>query len=136
MDRVGLFTPHRARQHVEQARPVHGEIGKAVALDRYRPEIEQLPGLAGVPQADFLALGLAGERLQDLTHTERVEHARAVRGELHAGADFLQLRRLLVDLDVDAALEQGQRRRESADAAAGDQNTGLAGHGAELYFIA
>jgi hypothetical protein len=45
-----------------------------------------------------------------------MEDARAVRAELQPGADFLQLRGLLVDLDVDAALEGGERRGEPADA--------------------
>ena len=81
---------------------------------------------------DFLALRLARERLQLVADAERVEHARAVRGELHAGADLLQLGGLLVHVDVDAVLEQRQRGGQPADAAPGDQNA----HGAQLYFSA
>jgi hypothetical protein len=40
-------------------------------------------------------------RLQRLAHAKGVEDARAVRAELQARADFLQLCGLLVDLDID-----------------------------------
>ena len=60
--------------------------------------------------------------LERVLEAERVEHARAVGADLDAGADLLQLRRLLVDLDVEAALEQRQRRGQPADAAADDDD--------------
>src|SRR5205823_1823480 len=132
MQRVRLGAAQRADDHVEQIRAVDGEVRRAIALDGDRAEVEQLPGLAGLPMADFLALRLARQGLELLADAKRVEHARAVRRELHAGADFLQLRSLLVDIDVDAVLEQRQRGAQPADAAAGDQNA----HGAQLYFSA
>ncbi len=122
VNRIRLLAPHGARQHVEQIRAVDGEIGKAVALDRDRPEVEELPRLAGIPQADFLALRLARERLQLLADAERVEHARAIGGKLHARADFLQLGRLLVDLDVDSVPEQREGGGETADPRACNQD--------------
>ena len=108
-------------EHVEQVRTIDGEVGKTVALDGDRAEIEELPGLAGIPQPDFLALRLAGKRLQLLADAERIEHPRAVRGELHARADFLELRGLLVDLDINARAEQRERGGEPADAAPCDE---------------
>src|SRR5262244_2988805 len=62
--------PQRARQHFEQVRAVDGEVRRAVALDRYRSEVEELPGLAGLPMADFLALRLAGQDLQRFADAE------------------------------------------------------------------
>jgi hypothetical protein len=54
-----------------------------------------------------------------------VEDARAVGADLQARADLAQLGRLLVDLDLDAALEQGERGGEAADPAPGDQDLRL-----------
>src|SRR2546426_2851047 len=85
----------------------------------------QLPSLAAAPEPDFLAGRLAGKRLELPADAQLMEHARAVRSELQPGAHFLQLRRLLVDVDVAAAPEQRERGGEPADAAAGNQNTRL-----------
>src|SRR5258706_16480365 len=111
-----------ASEHLAKSRAVNGEVRRAVALDGDRTQIKELPGLAGLPMADFLALRYAGQGLQLFADAERVEHAAAVCRELHAGADLLQLRRLLVHIDVDAMLEQRQRGSQAADAAAGNQN--------------
>src|SRR5580704_2146486 len=51
-----------------------------------------------------------------------MKHADAVGADLHAGAELAQFRRLLVDIDVDAAPQQRQRRGKSADAAADDRD--------------
>ena len=48
------------------------------------------------------ASGFARERLQLLADAKRIEHARAVRRELHARANLAQLASLLVDIDLDA----------------------------------
>ncbi len=53
-DRVRRKRPHRIDQHLMQIRAMDHEIGRAVARDRLGSEVEQLPGLAGVPEADFL----------------------------------------------------------------------------------
>src|SRR5436190_18092655 len=63
-DRIGLGAAYCARQHVEEVGPVNREVRGAIALDRYRAKIEELPRLAGLPVADLLALRLAGQRLQ------------------------------------------------------------------------
>ena len=51
-----------------------------------------------------------------------MQHARAVGADLHAGADLAQLGRLLVDLDLDAAPQQGERAGQPADAGADDDD--------------
>jgi hypothetical protein len=120
MDGVQLFPAHRSGEHGEQIRTVHGEVRIAVALQRGLAQIERLPGLARVPEADFLRGGFARKRLQRLADAKLVEDSRAVRAELQPGADFPERRRLLVDLDVAAALERRQGRGESAYPRAGD----------------
>lgn len=112
----------RRGEHVQQVWTVDGEVRIAIALDRDLAEVEELPGLARVPQADFLARGLAGKRLERLADAKRVERACAVGTELQAGADFPQLRRLLVDLDLAALAQCRERGREPADAGTGDEN--------------
>src|SRR6185503_3693580 len=101
MNRVGFEPPHGGGEHAEEIRPVNREIRVAVALDRDLAEVEELPGLPAIPEADFLARRFAGKRLELLADAELVEDARAVRAELHPGADLLELGRLLVDLDVE-----------------------------------
>ena len=118
-----LLAPYRIRQYGEQIGPIHGEVGIPVALDRDGAEIEQLPGLAGTPEPDFLAGRLAGKQFKLVADAQLMKHARAVRSELQSGAHFLQLRRLFIDVDVAAAPEQRERRGEPADPAAGNQNT-------------
>src|SRR4051812_11589155 len=105
MDRIRLLAPHSTREHVEEIGAVNREIRKAVALDGYRAQIEELPRLAGIPEADFLALRLARKGLELLAYPERVEDPRAVGGELDARANFLQRIRLLVNVDIYAAPE-------------------------------
>ena len=53
-----------------------------------------------------------------LTEAELDQQARGVRPDVDAGADFGQQARLLVDLHVEAGLQQAKRRGEAADAAA------------------
>jgi hypothetical protein len=122
MNRIGLVAPHRARKHVEQVWPVDREVRKAVPLDRHASEVEELPGLAGVPQADLLAGRLTRQRLQFLANAELVERARAVGADLQPGADFLELCSLLVDLDVAAPAQGRQSGGKPADARACDKD--------------
>ena len=129
MDRVRPLAADRVEQHGVQIAAVEHHVGKAVALDRDRAEIEQLPGLAGAPEPDLLAGDDDAEPLGRLAEAQRIEHARAVRADLHAGAELLQLGRLLIDIDADALPDQRQRRGQAADAGADDGNV-LVCHGA------
>src|SRR5204862_4961506 len=102
----------------------------AVAFDRDRAEIEQLPGLASAPEPNLLAGDDNAEPLSLRPEPQRVEHSRAVRADLHAGAELLQLRRLLIDIDADALPDQRQRRGQSPDAGADDCNVLVCCHAA------
>ena len=119
---IGLCLQHRLRDHAMQIAAMDSDVGKAVTLDRFQAEVEQLPALPGVPQPDRLAGRQHLNLFQRVLEAQRVKHARAVGADLHAGAELAQLRRLLVDIDVDAATKQRQRRREPADAAADDRD--------------
>ena len=79
MDRVRPFAADRVEQYGMQVAAVKHHVGKAVALDRDRAEVEQLPGLPGAPQPDFLAGDDHADLLDRLAKAERVEHAGAVR---------------------------------------------------------
>ena len=57
-----------------------------------------------------------------LGQPQHLEHAEHVGAELDAGADFLELRRLLQHLDRDALARQRERGGEPADAAADDDH--------------
>ena len=100
---AGFCLQHRLRDHAVQIAAMDGDVGKAVALDRFQAEVEQLPALPGVPQPDRLAGRQHLDLLQRVLEPERMKHARAVGADLHAGAELAQFRRLLVDIDVDAA---------------------------------
>ena len=91
------------RNHAVQIAAMDGDVGKAVALDQFQAEIEQLPALPGIPKPDRLAGRQHLHFLQRLLEPQRMEDARAVGADLHAGAELAQFRRLLVDIDVDAA---------------------------------
>ena len=68
---------------------------------------------------------------------ELLEHPKHVGTELDAGADLLELGRLLDHLAADAFTRQRQRRRHAANAAADDENRqpiALARHGKPRKF--
>ena len=111
---------------------MHEDVRRAVALLRDRAEVEGRPGLAGVPQPRRLAGGEELRRLERVLEAQRMQHARAVGADLHAGADLAQFRRLLVDLDLDPAPDQRERAGEPADAAADDESFAGGGHGGNV----
>src|SRR5271165_2917026 len=125
MDRIRSRAPDRRGESFEQIGTPDRQIGKTVALDRFGPEVEEVPGLAGLPVADFLALGRARQLLERLENPERLQCPGPVRAELHPGANFFESRRLLVDVDLETALQQGECGRQPADPGAGDQYMGL-----------
>ena len=88
-------------------------------------------GVAQIDMGDFLG----GQRIHQpqlvdidrhaargLADAEIVEGMKGVRPELDAGADFAERGGLFQQDRADALLRQPERRREAADAAAGDQD--------------
>ena len=51
-----------------------------------------------------------------------MENASAVGADLYAGAEFTEFRRLLIDIDIDSALDECERRSEPADTGADDDD--------------
>src|SRR5262249_4072574 len=73
-----------------------------------------------------------GLAVEGLAEAQPVEDARGVRSHVDAAADLGQLGRLLVDVDVEAGLEQRDGRGEAADAGTDDRDLErFAGHGAQ-----
>ena len=58
-----------------------------------------------------------------LAETEPDQNARGVRADVDAGADLAEQARLLVDLHVEAGLQQADRGGQSTDAAADDRDS-------------
>src|SRR5215471_1252451 len=108
---------------------VQHEMRRAESLDAFVAEIEPVPCFAGapVPQLTTLRPNLHfGERR---FQAERKQDASAIGAYLDAGAHFLELVRLFVNFNVDAALEQGKRRGQSTDAGADDNGMFRRAHG-------
>ena len=113
---IGLFTHQRLRNDAVQVAAMDGDVRKAVACLGLGAEIEQLPGLPGVPKPDRLAGRQHLNLLQRRFQPKRMQNADAVGADLHTGPELAQLRRLFVNFDVDATPEERQRRRKTADA--------------------
>ena len=112
----------RRTHHAVQVGPVRSHVGRAVFLGRDR--LERLArAQAGVVPLDRDHVDrLEGVAAKLVFQPERAEYLDRVRADLDAGADLLEPRRTFVDLDLDAALAQRDRRREPADAAAHDDD--------------
>src|SRR5262245_41436301 len=102
---------------------------RAEALDAFVAKVEPVPSFSGAPVPQLAALRAHLHLAEGRFQAEREQNARAVGADLDAGADLLELARLFVNLDVDAALEQGQRRGEPADAGADDDHMFRRAHG-------
>ena len=105
--RFGLFDQPRARQRAA--------VLPAPLVERRRPHADALELLAE-PETD--------------------QEPRRVRTDHQAGADFGRLRRLLVDVNVVARLQQVERGGEAADAAADHRNGACAHFGGRLCRVA
>ena len=118
MDAVGGLFLKRIDKNAVQVGTVDEDVGSAVALLGNDAEVEELPSASALPVPDLLGLRPHRPGIERRLEPQRPQHTRAVGAELHAGPDLAQLGRLLVDLDVDAALPQGERASQPADAGA------------------
>ena len=102
---------------------------RAESLDAFVAKIEPVPGFAGAPVPQLAALRLNLNFSEGRFQAEGKKDAGAIRADLDAGANFLELVRLFVNLDINAALEQGQRRGQSTNAGADDGDIFRCAHG-------
>ena len=103
-------------------------VGRAERRLDLRPDRRALQGAAVVP-----APLVHGERphagaIERRLEAEADQQARGVGADLDAGADLADARRLLVDMDVEPGLQQMQRGRQAADAAADDGDFHVSAH--------
>src|SRR6478672_1896405 len=99
---------------------MQSHVASPVALDRVLSELEPFPSLARLPMAYFPARRNDLDARKRVREPERIENAGAVRADADAGAHLLELRGLLVDIDIDATPQQRKRCRKSAYAPADD----------------
>ena len=78
--------------------------------------------LAGAPVAHAQRLGNADVRAQRIGDAELAQDARAVGAKLNAGAVLVKRGAPFEHVRADAMARERQRRREAADAAAGDEH--------------
>ena len=110
------------QQHAMQIAAMDHGIGIAEARAERLAEIDMGDLAVGqrIHQAELVDIDRhAARRFADAQPVEAVE---GVGPELDAGADLAQLRGLLQHQRGDALLRQRQRRRQAADAAAGDED--------------
>jgi hypothetical protein len=128
MKSVGLFAHHRIDERVMQVGPMQGVIRRAVFLDRNVAQLNDGAGPAAIPQTHILACEFGADAQQFRTQTDFLQHAGAVGRDLHAGADFLQLGSLLIDLHIESSLQQRQCCRQSTQTGSSDEDAGLLAH--------
>ncbi|KRQ95367.1 hypothetical protein CQ10_33015 [Bradyrhizobium valentinum] len=83
--------------------------------------------MAGIPHPNFTPLRMRGLFHDAGSEAEFVKDKHAVGADLHTSPDLLKDRGLLVNLDLEAALDEGKRRRQPAYAAAGYDDFGFSG---------
>ena len=96
-------------------------VGRAVETLVLGGERELLDDLRGIVEAEHVGCGADRHGRDRFADAEMGKHVHGVGAELDAGADLAQLRCLLVDLDVEARLQQAGRRRQSADSGTRDK---------------
>jgi hypothetical protein len=126
MNGFALLLPDRLDQLALKIGAMHREIGRAVFRHRGRAKIDELPGLACIPKPDLLVGGRGTDPLQPGSEPEVIENARAIGGDLHTGADLLEILGLLVQLDLESPFQQRQSCGQPAQSGAGDDDLGLA----------
>ena len=111
--------PHRAREDHQQPPAMDRILRPLVAgtqAARLAPDQSAVLGVVG----DFTRLDRRG-RERGLKR-QRAQRPHGVRQEIDADAEFPQHRHGLVDDGLDAGIVQAQRRCQTADAAAGDED--------------
>ena len=112
----------RLDQHAMQIAAMRHPIGRAIALHDPGAERQARQHLPAGAVVHHDGLGHADERLQRIGKPQALQRAHAVGADLDAGAGRAELGLPLQHDRGLAALCQRDRRRQAADAAAGDQD--------------
>src|SRR5690606_16887154 len=120
LNRIRRDAPNAGCEHLMKVVAVDGDVGKAVACDGLRTKVEELPGLPGIPQPDFLATRLASHGHDRLLEPQRKQDARAVGADLNARADLPQFRGLLKDGDLKPLPQQREGCSQAANSSSDD----------------
>ncbi len=123
---------HGGEQRRVQIAAVHQQIGRAVSCLGVLPESQLEKILAAVPDAIGPRRRLEGEPAQQGLQSERAQDVHGVGAHLDAGAEALELLRLLVELHLGTLARQERRQRQSADAGADDGKARPVIHGSDL----
>ena len=95
-------------------------MGRTIELFAARVERRALQGAAVLPATLMSAEGPHRFFVERRAESQAIQDAGRVRPHVDSAADFGQLGRLLVDLDVEAGSVQGDRGGETAEAGADD----------------
>src|SRR5262245_7315465 len=118
----GYSAFQRLHEYAEEVRPVECHIRKTIGGHRNGSQVKSLPRLSRVPHAEFAADRLCGHRHHRIHQAESMEDTHGTGAHLDAGADLPHLASLFVDLDIEAALRECERRRQPADPTASNQH--------------
>ena len=128
---IGLIEPDQLlaemddsrRQHrikrVMQIGAMHAQERRAVQAFRHR---QFALDLAGVPDAVEMGIRLKGGLAQFFLDADSPQHTRRIRQHLDAGADARELRRLFVDVDLDARARERRGGRQAPHARSDDRD--------------
>src|SRR5579864_4611433 len=115
------------REHVQQIGAVHAATGRAVALLRFGPGVLR-DHSSTLPAEQVLIIALVTDVANGLLQAKYTQRLHGVRPEGDPGADFFQLRLRLVNVDVEAFLQERMSRRATPDPSAYHGDSCLACH--------
>ena len=120
-----------AAQQAVQIGAVDGGVRRAIALhgacaQRQRAQVGATGGVAHLQP-----VGEGGDGVQLVLQAPGAQDARHIRAKLHAGAHLGEFRRALEQANFPAGARHGQRGRQPADAATGNQQLQRGAHGAD-----
>jgi predicted ArsR family transcriptional regulator len=127
-DAVRVELEDLVEQDLVEVGAVQVVVGRAVvALVRLR-ERDLVQQLAGVVAPELVFLRLDADAVERVAQPQVVEHLHRVGALLDTGADLAELRRLLEDAHLEAALHQAGGGGEAAEPGTGYENLGRHGH--------
>src|SRR5579864_438555 len=119
-------------EHVQQISAMHAAARGAVAPLRIRARVlrDDSPAL---PAEQVLIVALIGDVAHGLLEAECAQRLHRVWTKRHASADFLQLGLRLVDVDLEALLQERVSGRAASDATADHSDSCFACHATRDY---